>query len=41
MYDNLSSDYDRFVNWQARLSVELPFIIGKFHDANAMTINAL
>ena len=27
MYDSLSSDYDRFVNWQNRLAVELPFIL--------------
>ena len=26
MYDALSADYDRFVNWPARLAVELPFI---------------
>jgi SAM-dependent methyltransferase len=26
MYDALSSDYDRFVNWPARLAVEMPFI---------------
>ena len=26
MYDIFSSDYDRFVNWSARLAVELPFI---------------
>jgi SAM-dependent methyltransferase len=26
MYDAFSSDYDRFVNWPARLSFELPFI---------------
>jgi glycine/sarcosine N-methyltransferase len=38
MYDSLSSDYDRFANWQARLSVELPFIIEKLHDAHARTI---
>ena len=25
-YDEFSQDYDRFVNWQARLSAELPFI---------------
>ena len=29
MYDALSSDYDRFVNWQDRLAVELPFLIRK------------
>jgi glycine/sarcosine N-methyltransferase len=38
MYDRLSTDYDRFVNWQARLSVELPFIIEKLHDIHAKTI---
>lgn len=26
MYDNLSSNYDRFVNWEDRLAVEMPFI---------------
>jgi SAM-dependent methyltransferase len=26
MYDSFSADYDRFVNWPSRLSVELPFI---------------
>ena len=26
MYDDFSSDYDRFVNWPDRLAVELPFI---------------
>jgi glycine/sarcosine N-methyltransferase len=26
MYDAFSSDYDRFVNWDARLGYELPFI---------------
>jgi len=26
MYDDLSSDYDRFVDWDARLRFELPFI---------------
>lgn len=38
MYDSLSSDYDRFVNWQARLADEVPFIIEKLHDINARTI---
>jgi glycine/sarcosine N-methyltransferase len=35
MYDALSADYDRFVNWQGRLSIELPFIIEKLHMVNA------
>jgi len=26
MYDDLSVDYDRFVNWEARLAAELSFI---------------
>lgn len=26
MYDQFSQDYDRFVNWDARLSVEMPFL---------------
>jgi hypothetical protein len=26
MYDDLSSDYDRFVNWENRLKGEMPFI---------------
>lgn len=26
LYDDLSKDYDRFVNWEGRLAVELPFV---------------
>lgn len=26
MYDQFSTDYDRFVNWEGRLAVELPFL---------------
>ena len=26
MYDKFSTDYDRFVNWESRLAVELPFL---------------
>ena len=26
MYDALSSDYDRFVDWPARLAAEMPFL---------------
>jgi SAM-dependent methyltransferase len=29
MYDAFSEDYDRFVNWAARLATELPFIEGQ------------
>ncbi len=38
MYDALSSDYDRFVNWQGRLAIELPFIIEKLHECNAKVV---
>ncbi len=38
MYDTFSSDYDRFVNWQNRLSLELPFIIKQLQQINAMSI---
>lgn len=35
MYDALSADYDRFVNWQNRLSIELPFIIEQLAEIDA------
>jgi glycine/sarcosine N-methyltransferase len=38
MYDILSSDYDRFVDWKSRLAIELPFIIEKLHDFNARVV---
>jgi glycine/sarcosine N-methyltransferase len=38
MYNELSSDYDRFVNWQKRLSIELPFIIKKLQHINAKSV---
>ncbi len=38
MYDALSADYDRFVNWQGRLAIELPFIIGKLHEVEARRV---
>jgi glycine/sarcosine N-methyltransferase len=38
MYDTLSSDYDRFVNWPARLANELPFILEKLHEINARQV---
>lgn len=42
MYDTLSEDYDRFVNWDHRLKVELPFLLrhvprGKVLDAACAT----
>ena len=38
MYDALSADYDRFVNWQGRLAIELPFIIEKLHEVEARRV---
>jgi len=38
MYDALSVDYDRFVNWQGRLTIELPFMIEKLHEAQSKII---
>ncbi len=42
MYDILSTDYDRFVNWEQRLKIELPFLLrhlprGKVLDAACAT----
>lgn len=30
LYDALAADYDRFVNWEGRLSHELPFFLSLF-----------
>lgn len=38
MYDSLSSDYDRFVNWQNRLAVELPFILEQLQQIDARSV---
>lgn len=38
MYDALSADYDRFVNWPGRLAVELPFILEKLEHTSAQQI---
>ncbi len=35
MYDNFSSDYDRFVNWSGRLAGELPFIERELQTVDA------
>lgn len=32
MYDEFSAHYDRFVNWEARLSAELPFLKSALND---------
>lgn len=42
MYDDLSEEYDRFVHWEERLKVELPFLLrhlprGKVLDAACAT----
>jgi glycine/sarcosine N-methyltransferase len=33
MYDAISNDYDRFINWPARLAVEMPVIEGQIQKA--------
>ena len=38
MYDLLSSDYDRFVNWHNRLAVEIPFIHEKLQQAGSRLV---
>jgi SAM-dependent methyltransferase len=30
LYDALGADYDRFVDWEARLAYELPFVVQQF-----------
>mgnify|MGYP000853106239 FL=1 len=37
MYDQLSQDYDRFVNWPARLSLEIPFLLKKLREIERPT----
>jgi SAM-dependent methyltransferase len=38
MYDDLSTDYDRFVNWPGRLAVELPFIEQELQHVKARRV---
>lgn len=38
MYDTFRSDYDRFVNWQNRLSGEMPFLESTLRAAGASTV---
>jgi SAM-dependent methyltransferase len=38
MYETLSTDYDRFVDWPSRLTLELPFITGILQERGARTI---
>jgi ubiquinone/menaquinone biosynthesis C-methylase UbiE len=34
MYDQFSADYDHFVNWEGRLSIELPFLTSELAEMN-------
>lgn len=38
MYNELSADYDRFVNWQNRLQFEMPFILEHLQRIHATTV---
>jgi glycine/sarcosine N-methyltransferase len=38
LYDVLSDDYDRFVNWENRLAYEMPFIERTLHEADARRV---
>lgn len=38
MYDEFSSDYDRFVNWPGRLAVEMPFLDAQLRAAGARRV---
>lgn len=38
MYDDFSSDYDRFVNWPARLAAELPFLEQQLQQVGARRV---
>lgn len=38
LYDTLSAHYNRFVNWEARLAHELPFLTGVLTQAHAVRV---
>jgi glycine/sarcosine N-methyltransferase len=38
LYDALSDDYDRFVNWENRLAYEMPFIEPTLREADAQRV---
>jgi glycine/sarcosine N-methyltransferase len=38
MYDDFSTDYDRFVNWPARLAAEMPFIVRQLQSVGARRV---
>ncbi len=37
MYDHFSNSYDRFVNWDSRLSAELPFLSSELNKLSSQT----
>jgi SAM-dependent methyltransferase len=38
LYDSLAADYDRFVNWKARLAHELPFLETLFKEHGVQSV---
>jgi ubiquinone/menaquinone biosynthesis C-methylase UbiE len=38
LYDALSDDYDRFVNWENRLAYEMPFIERTLREVDARRV---
>jgi len=38
LYDALAVDYDRFVNWEGRLSHELPFFVSLFEECGVRRV---
>ena len=38
LYDALAADYDRFVNWEGRLSHELPFFLSLFEEQGVQRV---
>ncbi len=38
MYDTFSTDYDRFIDWEARLAAEMPFIEGRLQEAGVRRV---
>jgi len=38
MYDDFSADYDRFVNWEARLAAEMAFIEDRLQEAGVRRV---
>jgi glycine/sarcosine N-methyltransferase len=38
MYDDFSTDYDRFVNWPGRLALELPFLQSQLEQTGAKRV---